>query len=491
MNAGRVARALPAALLVLAGCMATTPKQEGAASTSSNATSTGNAGSTPAADPSRSSGASGARPTTTGRETGQADTLGNRAGAKPLASFEGDLVCSRLVAPFDLSDNAAILSELGLQGGLTMVGAAFEQWARGSTAKVATQQATATHKHNISYELRTTAVRMNWLPMQAERAYGRAVLAAMDKAGKIEPDDSEQGRQLYPLARTLLDKTLKGVDERHDYAFEVHVSTDSGQNALALPGGVIVVDPALLRDARLSRKAQFAMAHEVGHVLQRHETRALQARIIDAVSLRGSLSDLAKVMGNAKNEPAAIAGLLLAGKLQFERHYTVQELHSDGCAVRILEKSLANDGQLVAVLNGFIAGLPPATREPPNPLAQRAAGAAGAGANVRTAVNSTNAAAGSADAQKAQKALEDVQNLVNLVTRPIDRHPTTDERVTNLRRTLTFIDRRRQEAARAARAAGTATTTTNRPAATTAPVRAPAGVAQPATQPPARPPVRN
>lgn len=363
------------------------------------------------------------------KQSGQAGTLGK----KPLATFEGDLACTNLVAPFDLTDNAAILAGLGMDGMFNLLTESTTQWFKQWAQQPVQSSAVATAKHNISYEMRATAVRMNWLPMQAEVLYGRTVLEAKNKAGDIQPRDNARGQRLYPKAQALLDEALKAVDEPHDYKFEVHVTVSEEKNAQALPGGIILIDRGLLTDdPEAVKKAKFAIGHEIGHVLQRHETRAVQARIIDTVSLRGSVPELVKTIRRAQSEPAALISLVVAGKLQFERHFANQELAADGCGVRIANNMLKNDTQLIAVLNAFIASLPkPTEDDKPDPFAK---------AVPQVPSKAPTAVAG------AEKALATANDLMTLVTRPIDQHPATAARVKNLNLTLAEIRKRRDEA---------------------------------------------
>jgi Zn-dependent protease with chaperone function len=345
-----------------------------------------------------------------------------------------DPSCNKLVAPYTLTENFTILAELGLKEAQDNIGQMFQQWISGTSSRLAQQNVMLSARHRIPYKLRAAAYRMNWLPMEAEVMYGQKVLDRLRDGGKLVPEDTRIGRALYPKARQLLDDVLKGVDEPHDYTFHIHVGSDAGQNAVALPGGFIVVDQALLQKPELARKGRFAVAHEVAHVLQRHETRELQARIIDIVSMRAGVQDLAKVIGEAREKPAVVVALALTGKLSFERFHSRQELHSDGCAVRTLKQSMNNDTELLAVLRAFIAGLPPPrpekTPDPADPAAAGGASSRGTQADAK------------ADARQAAQAMKNVDSLVDLVTRPIDRHPTTQERVDNLNARLREVQGR-------------------------------------------------
>ena len=163
-------------------------------------------------------------------------------------------------------------------------------------------------------------------------------------AGVLVDRDSSAGKRLYPKADALLALVLSGVIEAHPYTFELHVRGASEDNAMALPGGIVYIDAGLVREADPA-KAWFALAHEISHVLRRHETRIAQARIIDTISLTGATSDLV----TAVREPAAIsAGVLTtaaAGHKSFRQHYGDQELQADSCAVRALPPPSCSRGR--------------------------------------------------------------------------------------------------------------------------------------------------
>jgi len=332
-----------------------------------------------------------------------------------------DPKCETLVEPFELTDNFSELTSLGL-GMLGDNAAAIA----GNSIQKLTGQATGAAKppvklrHNISATVRRAAVRMNWLPMTLEVMYGEHLLDDM-KDGLL-PRTGRIGPALYAKGDALLAEVLAAVTEPHAYQFRLHISTRSGDNAMALPGGLIVIDKALVEKPELRDKAYFALAHEVAHVLQRHETRSVQARIVDTVSLSSAKGDLVKTMQQANREPAAVVALVLTGKLLFEKHFVNQELQSDACAVRLLDRTLADKRRVRASIQAFVDGLPPSTDKPapgrprPDPV-----------------VPAGNALLqpGTADA---------AGDLVELVTRPIDRHPSTEARVQNLNTMLRAIE---------------------------------------------------
>ncbi len=325
-----------------------------------------------------------------------------------------DPQCQRLVEPFVITDNVAELASLavGMLGDSAM-DIATNQFDRlnplnpkGAPARAAPIKP----GHNIPAHLRRTAVRMNWLPMPMEVMYGKHLLGDM-KTGLV-PRDGRIGPALYGKADALLAEVLAAVTERHDYKFEIFVSSQAGDNAMALPGGLIVVDKALVDKPELRDKAYFALSHEVAHVLQRHQTRSVQARIVDTVSLKSSLPELIKTMRQVNSEPAAVVTLVLAGKLLFEKHFINQELQSDACAVRLVDRALKDPRRVRASVQAFVNGLAPTANAAVRSQGGRPAGPA-----------SALIAPGTADS---------AADLVELVSRPIDSHPSTEARIQNL-----------------------------------------------------------
>jgi len=311
----------------------------------------------------------------------------------PLSSQELDTYCAQVVAPFDIDVNAGALMKLASGGAVS----AFSDIFKGRKSD-ATQ-------HKVSRDTREQAARMNWLPMSVEQRYGRYLHKQVVDNGELIERDSKSGKKLYPLADALLADVLKGVKDSHPYTFDVYVRKESTDNAVALPGGIVHLDAGILEDKK-HPYAYFALAHEIGHVLQRHETRIAQARIIDTLSLTSSVQDLVTTV----KDPSSISDQVLAaaagGHKSFRKHYESQELQADACAVRILDTALDSEAMVVLSIKSFLATLPPD--------------------------------APTASAQPAKSGLEDLLETANT---PLDRHPTTKERTQNLQSMLRVAQR--------------------------------------------------
>ncbi|MET0517557.1 MAG: M48 family metalloprotease [Burkholderiaceae bacterium] len=332
-----------------------------------------------------------------------------------LVAMEYDLRCEHLVQPFEPSDNVGDLMALGAELAGQNAGKVVMDQLQNLQTPGARRPAAAAPGGTATQTLRRAALRMNWMPMALEQRYGKHLLEQMEAAGRLMPRESPPGRRLYPQADGMLQEVLAGVKSPHAYQFVLHISKESGENAMALPGGLIVIDKALVEKPELRDKAYFALAHEVSHVLQRHQTRAMQARVIDSLSLKATLPDMVKTIHQAHSEPQAVMRLLVGGKLLFEKHAVSQELQSDACAVRVLDGGLASNKRLLDAVQSFANSLPKAGPEAPG----------------RTTLAQNNAGG-----------TEALANLVDLVSRPVDAHPTTGERVKNLGEMLVELRKR-------------------------------------------------
>jgi predicted Zn-dependent protease len=311
----------------------------------------------------------------------------------PRASVVLEKSCPVIVQPFTLSDNAASLALFSAKEAAADLGRKF-LGAAGNMFAAALPR--APQGGGISASTRLAAKQLNWLPMTAEVAYGERL---HEQESAILERDSRLGQRHYPTADRMLEQVLAAVGEPHAYAFRLFILKNSSRNAVALPGGFLYLDQGLLDDPAHHPKAYFALAHEVAHVLQRHETKELQSNVIDAVA---SKDDLLRVVTGSQGDPTLILAHVKAEKNRFTRHHVDQELQADSCAVRLLGRALPDENALAASIDAFVADLPKAEAAAP-------------------------AATPQTDEGKLQRTVHDI------VDTPVKRHPNTQERLRNLR----------------------------------------------------------
>ena len=345
-----------------------------------------------------------------------------------LASVELDKRCATLVAPFSLAGNVESLFSMGLAKVSDSVGSMLNSNAQIGSAQ--SKREIGQSRHRITKSVRDAAIRMNWLPMDAEVYYGQ--LQHDKLRDQLLSRDQRIGKRLYPAADRMLADILGAIDEPHEYEFQLHILTRSGENAMALPGGFIYLDKALVDDPSLKRKAHYALAHEVAHVLQRHETRNAQARIVDAVSLSDKSLDLMDTIRQIRVRNRAMIESVLAGKLLFERHFSDQELSADGCGVRLLDRTLDDPAELVATVQAFVDRL---SEEGDAHAHGTAAGRATGSRGMRTVSGGAPLVVRPNAGGRPMQA----DDVIEIVTRPVDRHPVAAERIERLREILKVV----------------------------------------------------
>ena len=90
----------------------------------------------------------------------------------------------------------------------------------------------------------------------------------------VETDD----RRLEPL-RELTDRLARHWDDSQ-YRFRIEISDDSRLNAMALPGGLIVVTSGRLYTVESENELAFVLGHELGHFRNRDHLRALGRGVV-------------------------------------------------------------------------------------------------------------------------------------------------------------------------------------------------------------------
>jgi hypothetical protein len=287
-----------------------------------------------------------------------ADPLGGPVKIKEIdrvprgRSPAADRTCKNLVEPFGVSDSAISLAAFQLKCKAASIKPPFGlPGLPGFTPAAPTGGACDIHQ---------AARQLNWLPMPLELQIGQQAHDKKSAAGELLPDD-RRGRNAYQTARRMLADVLAQVKEPTPYRFAISVTNRSGGNAEAAPGGFLYIDRDLVTRPEKAGLATFALAHEVSHVLQRHETRELQLRLTDGID---TFEDLSKTLAATLSDPKLLLKRANDLKQLYMLHSEEQELQADGCGVRLLS-SLMPGPELTGAIDAFIHSLPPPQRPQP------------------------------------------------------------------------------------------------------------------------------
>jgi predicted Zn-dependent protease len=152
------------------------------------------------------------------------------------------------------------------------------------------------------------------LPPSIETAIGRDALAGLDQIllspSKLPPARQEQ-------VRALFSDMMSGIEGAGGYRLELRSSKRLGANALALPSGEVVVTDQLVELAETDDELVAVLAHEIGHLRQRHALRRLlqdSATVLLIAVVTGDLTSIASLA-------TALPAILLQAKYSrdFER----------------------------------------------------------------------------------------------------------------------------------------------------------------------------
>lgn len=144
-----------------------------------------------------------------------------------------------------------------------------------------------------------------------------------------------------------------GARGEANYEYTFFAVRDPVLNAFALPGGNIAVHTGLMLAAQTESELAAVMAHEIGHVAQRHIARGIGQQKQDSLIPLGSalLAILAARSGSSSNTDAALAllqggqGLVLQRQLNFSRDL---EREADRVGFQILKEANFDTSGMVA-----------------------------------------------------------------------------------------------------------------------------------------------
>lgn len=141
-----------------------------------------------------------------------------------------------------------------------------------------------------------TAIAARQVPAEWEQKLGRSAFAQYRLQHELIDDKATQAALLavtQPLTAAIADAR---------YPFEFHIVNDSGLNAFALPGGVVVINSGLIQRADSANELLGVLAHEISHVTQRHGVRNIISSagiVLTAQVLIGDASGLLATLASA------------------------------------------------------------------------------------------------------------------------------------------------------------------------------------------------
>lgn len=137
-----------------------------------------------------------------------------------------------------------------------------------------------------------------------ERRVGESIMSEIQRRGMMH-DDAEIGDYLNRFAAALT-----ATPAAAGHTFEFFLVRDRSLNAFALPGGFIGVHTGLIAAAQSESELAAVLAHEIGHVVQRHIARMLARERQSSVVMLAAMVLAALAAGS---NPQAAGGLASLG----------------------------------------------------------------------------------------------------------------------------------------------------------------------------------
>jgi beta-barrel assembly-enhancing protease len=162
------------------------------------------------------------------------------------------------------------------------------------------------------------------VPVAWEAKLGEAIVEHFAPASALCEDPERQAR-IDGIAAALL-KPAEPVR----YPFRIFVVNSSMVNAVAAPGGAIIVFRGLLDRTDSAEELAGVLAHEVQHVLHRHATRAIFQHASAGVLMAALVGDVSAVVA------FGLEGARMLGDLSMSRQ---AEAEADGDGMRLLHEA--------------------------------------------------------------------------------------------------------------------------------------------------------
>ena len=179
---------------------------------------------------------------------------------------------------------------------------------------------------SIEYAVPTT---VKWaakgIPYSIEQDIGERGLETLDK-WLFSPSVIDKVEQIRLQKQfKILTASSKG---KYHYQLLLRTSEYMGANALALPGGIIILTDSLFKLAENDQQIISVLAHEMGHIEHQHALRLLFQSSITALFMAGVLGDMSSVTSLSVTLPTVLV----------ERRYSREfEQEADQYAVSFLK----------------------------------------------------------------------------------------------------------------------------------------------------------
>ena len=157
------------------------------------------------------------------------------------------------------------------------------------------------------------------IPTEWEEALGDAVLSTFPVYKNPNPE-------IISLLQNILRLLEQNAPEDTPYNLKIYILPTKQINALALPGGNIIVFEGLLKIADSPEELAGVLAHEAQHILLKHSTRGILRNFASGMLLAFVMGDVNVVLDGMLNMTDQLNSLGLNRKMEFEADVRGMEL---------------------------------------------------------------------------------------------------------------------------------------------------------------------
>jgi predicted Zn-dependent protease len=186
------------------------------------------------------------------------------------------------------------------------------------------------------------------------------VLISRKREVAIGKNTDSQMRQTYKLSTDQrlnqqindIGQRLAVLSKRNNLKYTFTVLDDELVNAFAAPGGYIYITKGILKKLRNKDEIAGVLGHEIGHVVHRHASKAIQRRLIAQYGLQL----VSAMLGDAG--PISVDIMLKASEfstgLLLLKNSRENELQADGEGVKIMYLAGYNPQAMIDIQTMFL-----------------------------------------------------------------------------------------------------------------------------------------
>ena len=176
------------------------------------------------------------------------------------------------------------------------------------------------------------------VPVEWEEKLGDAVLSAF-------PVEKNPDPKVMALLTDILHLLKQSKVEETPYNLKIFILQTEQINALALPGGNIIVFEGLLKIADSNEELAGVLAHEAQHIFLKHSTRGILRNLASGMLLALVLGDANAVMESAVS---------IAGKLNTLGFSRKMETEADMKGVELMLDAKINPQGMLSIYNKLL-----------------------------------------------------------------------------------------------------------------------------------------